>query len=63
MSRLSSAARPFQEVGEEARPKALALLRMELSADDVVARHDRGHPAAVVGSGDEIGVVGHLQKA
>ena len=48
-------------IGDQPQAQPLALLRMELGADDGVAADDRGDRAAVVGLGDEIGALGRLE--
>src|SRR5690606_17672051 len=42
---------PAQEIGQQGQPRCLALFRMELSADHVVAPHDGGYVPAVIAIG------------
>jgi hypothetical protein len=46
--------RHFRKLAIKRQTKRLALLGMELAADDVVAADDRGDGAAIIGGGDEL---------
>ena len=51
----------FKKFAIRARPSRWTLLGMELRADDVVARHDRGDRAAVIGFRHKIGAIRHFE--
>src|SRR5580704_3637726 len=48
---------PLQKVRDQRQTKLLAFLRMELGAENIVARHDRGDGTAVLGVGHQIGAL------
>ena len=50
--------RPGEEVGDQPEAGGLALLRVELGAEEVVAADGGGDRAAVVGAGEAVGRVG-----
>src|SRR6202051_205124 len=52
---------PLQKVRDQRQTKLLAFLRMELRAENIVARHDRGDRAAVLGIGHKIGALRRIE--
>src|SRR6516165_4066835 len=49
---------PVEEIGDQGKPKFLALFRVELGACIVLPGDEGGDRSAVIGIGDEIGAVG-----
>src|SRR5579872_314732 len=52
---------PFEKVRDQPQPRRLALLGVEWRADEVVAADRGGDPAAVIGRGDKVAVIGEAQ--
>src|SRR5580704_15295145 len=52
---------PLQKVRDQRQPELLAFLWMELGAENVVARHDRGDGAAILGIGHKIGALRRIE--
>src|SRR5580693_7258031 len=52
---------PLQKVRDQLQPELLTLLGMELRAENIVARHDRGDGAAIRGIGHQIGALHRIE--
>src|SRR3954470_2582347 len=52
---------PFQEIGDQRKPKFLALFRVELRPDHAVAGDDRGDRPAILGLRDEVAAISRIE--
>src|SRR5580692_225925 len=52
---------PLQKVRDQRETELLTLLGVELGAENVVARHDRGDGAAILGIGHQIGALRRIE--